>query len=239
MTSTIKLRGGHKTTDPRLDRIPQWDPENLRYPIRTIVAALPPRSYTWSLQGYLDQGNEGACVGFSFGQELRARPRIAGWVDASYARESIYWEAQKIDPWSGGSYPGASPEYEGTSVLAGAKVCQDLGHFREYRWALNLNDLILAIGYKGPAVIGINWYTGMFRPDSTGLIKPTGGVAGGHAILVRGVSLKLKRFRLSNSWGQDWGLNGDCFVEFDDMERLLFVDTDAEACIPVERLKVA
>lgn len=136
---------------------------------------------------------------------------------------------------TGNSYPGASPFYEGTSVLAGMKVLQRMGYVEEYRWAFGLDDLVLAVGHTGPAVIGIPWFTDMFDVRSCGHIHVGGQVAGGHAILVKGVSVKHKTFTLHNSWGASWGNGGDCKVSWDEMEYLLH--QQGEACIPVIRVR--
>jgi hypothetical protein len=231
------LRDGSTVFDARLDRLVQFDPRSRSFPIRALVADKPFRSYTWSVGAHLNQGAEGACVGFAFAHELNARPMVTP-TDNRSAREAIYWESQKIDEWPGGSYPDASPRYEGTSILAGAKVCQNLGHFAEYRWAFSLNDLLLAIGYAGPAVLGINWYSGMFGPDSEGRIRPTGSIQGGHAILANRVAIKtstrmVPQVWLWNSWGPGWGMNGACWLTFEDLDRLLH--ENGEACIPVMR----
>ena len=138
------------------------------------------------------------------------------------------------DPWDGGSYPGASPFYEGTSVLSGMKVLQARGAITEYRWCENFNDLVLAVGYNGPVVLGLNWMTGMFTPDARGYIHATGDQAGGHCIVARGVNVKFKYFRLRNSWGPFWGgFGGDCFVSFADMEALFL--NEGEAAVPMGR----
>jgi hypothetical protein len=233
----IQLKGGHQTQDPRLDRVPQFDEQSRRYPVSSIIRrAAVPRSYTWRLTTTLDQGQEGACVGFGWAHEMLARPAEGTGITDVYARVRLYWEAQKIDPWEGGSYPGARPFYEGTSVLAGAKVVKAAGGMDEYRWAFGLDDLVGALGYAGPAVLGLNWYEGMFEPVD-GYIRPTGELAGGHCILCRGVSVTRRRFLLHNSWGPGWGLNGTCWITFDDMATLLA--EDGEACIPVRRHRIA
>ena len=234
----IELKGGQTTEDRRLDRVPFFDERSRRFPIRTTIhATKQPRSYTWSVSATLDQGSEGACVGFGWSHELLARPAIGRNITSEFARQRVYWEAQRIDPWDGGAYPDASPHYEGTSVLAGAKVVAGLGGMDEYRWAFGLDDLILALGYKGPAVLGLNWYEGMFEPDGEGYIRPTGSLMGGHCILARGVSVSRRRVRLHNSWGQRWGDNGDCWITYEDLDRLLH--EQGETCIPVGRHRVA
>lgn len=230
----MELKDGTTTQDRRLDRLVQFDERSRAYPIRALVADKPLRSYTWSLPVYLNQGSEGACVGFSWSHELAARPVPVAGITNDTARQ-VYFLAQQLDSWSGGAYPGANPFYEGTSVIAGAKAVQSQGKIKEYRWAFNLRDVLLAVGYQGPGVLGCNWREGMMDPDEKGFIHPTGEIVGGHAICVRGVNIKTKTVRLSNSWGQGWGKSGDCFMTFDDFEKVLL--DDGEFCIPVGRTK--
>jgi len=232
----VMLKDGSAVSDRRFDRIVQFDERSRNYPIReTLDSALQPRSYTWRCDTHLDQGPDGACVGFSMTHELIGRPVCVEGLDAKFAKETVYWDAQRNDIWPGGSYPGASPFYEGTSVLAGIKVLQRLGYIGEYRWAFGLEDLIMAVGYKGPAVLGINWYEGMFNPLPCGHIHVYGNVAGGHAILCKGVSVTKRTFTLHNSWGSSWGDGGDALISWDEMKRLLY--ESGEAVIPVVRSK--
>lgn len=234
MAYFITLRDLTEVPDGRLDRLVQFDERSRAYPIRaTIPTTATPRSFTWRCDTRLDQGTEGSCVGMAIAHELAARPSVISGLTAKFAKESIYWEAQKIDQWSGGSYPGASPVYEGTSVLAGIKIARKLGYITEYRWCFSLEDLVLAVGYRGPAVLGIPWYEGMFNVHSCGYIHTTGAVAGGHAILCKGVNVKAKTFTLHNSWGPSWGNKGECLISWDEMDKLLH--EQGEAVIPTVR----
>jgi hypothetical protein len=217
----IQLKDGSTTADERLDRIKYFDERSRKYPIRKIVAVKKLRSYTWRCTIRLNQGAEGACVGFGIAHELAARPVEVAGITNRYAKEEIYWEAQKIDEWDGGSYPGARPRYQGTSVLAGVKVARDKGFFDSFHWGFSLNDLALGVGRRGPAVLGLPWLEGMYDTDGDGYIHATGDVMGGHCILCRGVNVREKTFLLRNSWGRGWGENGDCKVSFADMKKLL------------------
>lgn len=228
------IRNDLVVKDIRLARIPSFDERSRNFPIRALLeSAKKPRSYTWSCGQWLDQGSEGACVGYSITHELTGRPAVVKGLTPQFAREKVYWEAQKIDPWDGGSYPGAAPFYEGTSVLAGMKVVHKMGYIESYRWAFSLMDLVLAVGYHGPAVLGIPWYEGMFNPYPCGHVHIGGEIAGGHAILCKGVSVKNRTFTLHNSWGKGWGFGGDAKISWDEMDRLLH--ENGEACIPVLR----
>ncbi len=234
---TIRLRGGFETEDRRLDRLPEFDKRSLAYLAVEGIEQKPLRSYTWSLADRLNQGQEGACVGAAVTHELLARPAKVKGVDMAYAREEIYWRSQRdFDDWPGGAYPGATPFYEGTSVLGGMKAATALGWYGGYTWAWSVEELALAVAYRGPAVLGVNWYGSFFEPDADGLITIAGNVAGGHAILANGVSVKRRQFRLTNSWGPSFGLDGQCFISFDDMARLF--DEAGEAAVPVKRKRV-
>ncbi len=231
--SSVQLRGGHQTRDPRLDRIAQHDERNARYPMRALIeTAQPLRSYTWRVPALFDQGSEGACVAYAIAHEAVARPRLA--LRSSVAQllddRSLYWGAQRVDPWDGGSYPGASPVYEGTSVLAGMQSAVSLGLFGSYHWAANELEVAETVGYRGPVVIGVDWYEGMHEPDSTGFIYPSGELLGGHATLVYGVSISGGYYKIHNSWGPDWGVGGTCRITRDDLHRLLSAP-GGEACI--------
>lgn len=208
------------------NRVPEFDPKSLEFPIRTLVANKAPRSYTWSVPVALDQGREGACVGFGWAHELAARPVQVPNITNEVAR-NIYLRAQVLDQWDGEAY-------EGTSVIAGAKTVMELGYLKEYRWALGPGaaaaerDLALAVGYKGPAVMGTHWYEGMMRPDVDGYLRPTGNIVGGHCYLVYGYSIKYG-YKVWNSWGTGhygWISQGDMIT---------LLANQGEACIPVIR----
>jgi hypothetical protein len=98
--------------------------------------------------GFYDQGNEGACVGFSSSRmmSLLNRKRYdAGW---------LYHEAQRIDEWPG-------EDYDGTSVRAGMDVLRTEGHRRKFgpltlppsldagikenRWATNVVEVLACL----------------------------------------------------------------------------------------------
>jgi hypothetical protein len=237
---TVLLRGGHVALDPRLDRIPSFDDRSWNYPVRGLLAAetgsaKPPlRSFTWQTGPVLDQGREGACVGFGHSARIMALPDRHKEVDNAWARE-VYKAAQRIDEWPG-------EDYEGTSVLAGAKVLKNRGLYASYAWAFGVEDAVRAIGYLGPVVFGVPWLNDMMEPRPSGLLEVTGPVVGGHCILGRGVRLRavlpgeglkpLEVVRWRNSWGESYGVAGDVFIKLEDLDRLLKMEGDC--CLPIE-----
>ena len=237
MAKTIKLKGGRTTTDRRLDAVPQFHRKSREFPIADALTdkqrAL--RSYGWDCPARLNQVNEGACVGFAWTHELAAAPAAVKEVNNKLALD-IFKDAQKVDEWPG-------ERYDGTSVLAGAKVVKFRGYMKEYRWAFGVIDALRAIGHFGPVVVGIPWYESMYEPRPSGLLEVSkDGQKNRHAILVRGVALQarlkgepgqLSAVHLRNSWGKSWGVNGDCWLSIEDFEALL--KDEGECCVPVGR----
>lgn len=229
MTNEIRLRGGHTTSDVRLGRVPEWDERNDNFPVRPLlIHGAKPRSYSWRLDTHLDQQQTPMCVGFSIAHEIAAKPQVSH-VDAVIAA-GIYSLAQKNDSWAGEAY-------EGTSVLGGAKAATLMGFYEEYCWATTIDDIVLAVGYHGPAVFGTDWHATMFHPDETGRIVVAGGVVGGHAYCVNRVDVKHERLWMVQSWGLDWGIGGCAWLSFDDAAAL--IANDGEAMVPVRREVVA
>lgn len=228
-----------------LDRLQRFDERSRAFPVRTLLPNQIGRSYTWACNTWLDQGSEGACVLFAWGHEAAARPVILPYTDAQAFR--FYEETLPRD--------GFPMPHEGTSVLAGAQTMQLHKYLDEYRWGFGLRDVVLAIGYKGPGVFGLDWYNGMFKPDAQGFLRLTDGIAGGHAILGNRVVLRWKPETLTaekksdewwdyldldesfigvhNSWGKDWGQFGNAKISFTDLDKLL--NDGGEFCIPVRR----
>lgn len=247
----IQLRGGAQTEDARLDRVYELDWRSLAFLAGPSAGTTPrkPRGYTHRLDVFLDQGQEGSCVGHGYAHELAATPRVVNGMSHQYAVESIYWPAQKEDPWPGGAYPDADPFEEGTSVLTGAKICKDKGYYLQYNWCMNARDVAEVLGYDGPVVLGLNWYTGMFSPDSDGFLHAVGNIEGGHCICAVGVKIVWKHWYnrlvsqnwenvdmeksyvlLHNSWGQSWGMGGRAKLSLADLD--LLMAQQGEACAP-------
>lgn len=227
----------------KFDRLISYDVRSADYPVRTVLPDVwPPRSYSWS-HYQLDQGNEGACIGFAVTMEAAARPRPF-FGDPIYRRSQINWravnddafdtyhQAQTVDQWPG-------EDYEGTSVIAGMKIGLRKGYWSEYRWALGpsseaaARDVALSIAYRGPVVIGAWWWTGMDEPDADGFLRPNGIRRGGHAFLLSRYSRRLDAVWTPNSWGGA----GQGWIHFGDLVSLLA--DDGEAAVPVVRLKAA
>lgn len=182
----------------------------------------------WSYgERHLDQGNQPHCVGYAWSHFLECAPIQHPEVVPLVDPDRLYYAAQKVDEWLGESY-------DGTSVRAGAKVLQAEGFIGEYLWGFSLDEVVRHIWTTGPVVVGLNWYDGMFYPDSAGFVSISGHVVGGHAFLLEGVNMSNRTCRALNSWGEDFGVaRGRFRMSFSTLERLL--SEDGDACFALER----
>lgn len=211
------------------DYVPRLDERNLPY--RMGVAGDVGGSRFWAPSRLvLDQGREGACVGFGVTGEYGASP-VRGVVSNAIAHD-VYKRAQLVDEFEGEAY-------EGTSVRAGMLVGRERGWWSGFRWALNLGELRAALEL-GPVVIGVEWREGMYEADG-GALFPVGAVVGGHCLLVTGYAPRRRvgsytgpAYRLRNSWGRGWGINGSAYIASDALDGILF-GSGGEAAVPTGR----
>lgn len=228
------------------DYVPRLVEANLPYRVATPEPNLIQRSRFWVPGVVLDQGAEGACVGFGCTAEAMASPVRWGPVDpdihgpwatinpAQRAAGEVYRRAKEIDEWEG-------VDYDGTSVRAGMLVGRERGWWEGFRWALNMVELRTALEL-GPVVVGVEWRSSMYEAPG-GVLTATGHVVGGHCILVTGYT-PLRRFagslangpayRLRNSWSASWGANGSAYIRADELDRILF-GSGGEAAVPIGR----
>lgn len=223
-----------------LDWRSRHDEKSREYPVRELIRSTAPRrDRQWTPGPILDQGREGACVGFAWAAEAFSTPipvnlklmaRNTPDTPTGYAL-FLYGMAKYLDPWEG-------QDYSGTSVLAGAQSTQNMGLLREYRWAFGIDDVIDAVINIGPVVVGIPWYDGMYEAPK-GVLTRSGTLVGGHALLVTGYSRSSYRLTgeesltVQNSWGSGWGDSGMADISPSELERLL--SDRGEACVPIAR----
>lgn len=221
-----------------LDYVPRLDDRNRGHRIRASLLdgeVLAARPRFWVPGPVLDQGREGACVGFGCTAEALASPvrwkpsmtweGLSTTAASDAAARDVYRRAKEIDEWEG-------VDYEGTSVRAGMLVGRERGWWTGFRWAFNMAELRAALE-EGPVVIGVDWTDGMYEAPR-GVLSISGDVVGGHCILVTGYSPHMRAYRLRNSWGPDWGRNGSAYINAADLNSILF-RAGGEAAVPIGR----
>ena len=80
--------------------------------------------------------------------------------------------------------------------------------------------------------IGLTWKSGCDNPSSTGLIRWTGTVRGGHELLCVAYDADRQWVMLQNHWGSSWGVGGRCWISVADISAALADDGDATIIIP-------
>lgn len=217
---------------PVLDRLPEFDEKSRDFQIRGLLNAAPARkpiSKLWKVGSTLDQGREGACVGFSMTHRLMSEPVMNVGLTNRTAQE-LYKLAQRYDQWPG-------ENYSGTSVLGGVKAARAKGYVGAFHWVgagsgRVMDDIKDSLSYVGPVVFGINWMESMFEPRPSGLLEvDTTKIAGGHAICAVGLQLgtvlggeqhPMDLVVFQNSWGPRWGIRGGmCYMKLEDLEKLM------------------
>jgi hypothetical protein len=216
----------------------EHDERSKGYNVEDILrSTVKPVRKMWDEGIVLDQGSEGACVGFGWMAEFLATPAAPTPQPPRLATQkyanNVYQTAKQID-----EFPGES--YDGTSVLAGAKVMKSRGFIKSYRWAFNMDAIRNAIIQEGPVVIGIPWKDGMYQTDSSGIVKVAGKLVGGHCLTLTGYDPAMKIgsrtyevYRWRNSWGTSYGVNGSGYIKSADLAKLL--KGVGEACVPIGR----
>lgn len=238
-------------------RIPSDFEHTRKYPLRLLTPQtververtipLWPSGADLPLRVFYNQGQEGACTGFS-----------ASWLMTmlnrrKYAARWLYQEAQKIDEWDD------TPPAEGSSVRAVFDVLRERGHRRSWaglmlpvslndgiaanRWSTTVDEMRTSIALSTPGVLGINWYQNFETPvrhngDYWIGINPFNGtpltelgrVRGGHAIVFRGASDQRQAILLTNSWGASYP---DVYVPYAVIQRL--IDESGECGIVTDR----
>lgn len=228
----LTLRDGSKVKDRRLGLIKKRLDAKPFASVTEGIEDSKPVSKKWELRKLLDQGREGICTATAAVHLVTAEPMYAsgrdwrvfgGMVepDLDWAREHIYWPAQRQDKFRGGIYPESNWYSEGSDIITTCKVLKQIHFCKGFYQANNVRELKMGVSHVGPCFIGIPWFMDMFEPSADGIANPRGELAGYHAVTVVEIDVERKLFGFANSWGLEWGLAGFAFVTFKGMAKLL------------------
>jgi hypothetical protein len=215
----------------RLGRHVGQDPRSLRYLVKPRAHAA--KSVQWTrVTPVLDQGDLGSCTGNATVGVLGSTP-YAATIPAGVTLDealavSIYSAATHLDDFDG----AYEPDDTGSDGTSAAKAAQRLGLISGYLHCTSVDAVVTAL-QDGPVITGVNWYEGMDEPDSSGRVKVSGQVRGGHEFELLGVDLEARTVHAVNSWGESWGQGGHFRFSLTDLERLLKEDGDVTAFVPI------
>lgn len=205
-----------------------------------LKAYLKPRRIPKAVEWYFselpirDQGQTNTCVGQSCSSMKIAQEYFEHKAIFDFDGYSLYDECKKIDDYSGdGTFlrialkvlanDGLSPN--GISTLEKYKI-------GSYARLEGLEDMKYALASTGPIVIGIKVYENMENVKEDGFVpEAEGSMLGGHAILITGYDDTKGGFRMVNSWGKDWGIDGTAWLSYNFIEQNMM---DAWSAIDVD-----
>lgn len=220
------------STTRGLDWGSRHDPRSREYAARALMRhPVPVQDRLWPTGPVLDQGSDGACVGFATAAASNVLEAIDGgsdWLTGSDAA-TMYARAQEVD-----DVPGR--DYVGTSVLAGMATGTERKLWDAYTWAFGTRDVAQSVLQLGPVVIGVPWLSGMHETDADGVVTVTGSAGEGHALVIVGLVTSWAGrpgpwFRWQNSYGTDYGQDGYGYIHHRDLTRLL--RGQGEAAVPL------
>lgn len=218
--------------DPRLGRNVHHDSQSRRFRVPPRRVPLHSIKHESGI-GILDQGNLGACTGYS-GIACLARGQFFPTITPSdpYQLDSagairLYSKSTEIDPFAG-TYP---PDDTGSDGLSIAKALKAVGEISGYLWAFTLDEALGQL-MQQPLITGIPWRESMYLPDAGGLVIPSGPVLGGHEIAVDEYREDRGWVGFTNSWGPGFGLSGRFYLEAEAWGDLLNDQGDVTAFVP-------
>lgn len=188
------------------------DPKDYRLPFTASEEKVELQSKKWECPVRLDQGSEGACVGFGGGHHIACRP-MPQPVTEKLAR-FFYEGAQDYDEWEG-------DDYEGTSGNGLMRFLHWAGVIGTYYRVRTRDELDRLLSEKSPVSGGFPWKEGMFEPDRGGFVRYEGETKGGHYVCINGVDFERKFYWIVQSWGRKHGIGGEVKVSFADMEAMI------------------
>jgi hypothetical protein len=182
-------------------------------------ATLATYKYWWQGGAWLDQGQTGTCVGYTFAHRRADSPVPVAGITGTWAR-NLYVDAS-----------GDETLQEGTSGLAACRVLAGRGTITAYHWVTSAQELRNTVLAMGTVCVGTDWYGSMFEPYAKYSnmylrVDSSSGLAGGHEYLINGINLQptygKPYYRVKNSWGTGWGKGGTARILCADLEDLVF-----------------
>jgi hypothetical protein len=193
-----------------------------------MTGSIAPESVLWvSHAPVLDQGKIGSCTGNAVTQFLNTdyAMKISGRTEYLAEADAIkvYTLATDDD-----DFPGNYPQEDtGSTGSFACEAAMTLGYLTGYQCVGPTLDELLAALRKQPLIVGSNWLSGMWAPDSSGLLPVTGDVVGGHEYELTGFDTRTSEFSFLNSWSSAWGVGGAFRMKFNDFVQLLAGDLNS------------
>lgn len=219
-----------------LGRVVDHDERSRQFRTQLVARKLKP--VDWDDDAPIsDQGQVGACTGFTAldlmnNHVFRGNRLHRSGTDVLLPNGKgldFYHQATLRDGLANNTYP---PTDEGSSGLGAAKALKFEKFITTYTHGFSMDDFLAALQHQ-PVMVGTVWTSGMFDPDKTGLIRPTGTKEGGHEYGAFGYNPATQLIKFRNHWTASWGFHGRFFMRASDFEKLLANQGDVTIPAPV------
>lgn len=223
---------------PTLGRIVEHDEQSRQFR-HTYTLTGPPKAVNWDDDAPItDQGRVGACTGFTALDLMNNhvfinnRKHATGSTDLLPNAKGLdfYHQATLRDGIVGNTYPGQD---QGSSGIGAAKGLKSEKFITSYAHGFGIDDFLTALQHH-PVMVGTSWTKGMFTPDKTGLVRPTGPEVGGHEYGAFGYNPTTGLILFRNHWSAQWGVNGRFTMTVDDFAKLLAHQGDVTIPAPIK-----
>jgi len=188
------------------------------------AATLPPRYLAWTNANkpvVLNQGNTPMCVAYSNSATRQFQEFVDKGTRFDFNEAWLYKQCKAID---------GIPNTAGTYIRAAMKIMKDKG-FPTVRYSdgrdapkhkisayyavpVTVNDIKRSVKTYGPVNIGSQWFKSWLTPMAGGRLPAPDVTVGGHATVIWGWDDTLGCFYVRNSWGSNWGRNGDFLLPY-------------------------
>ena len=184
----------------------------------TAPDALPAAHSVSGMPAVLDQHASPMCVAFS-------TSALKGWQDHRDQMRFFDFDEDRFFRQIGGTSNGAYPRVALASLLATGYPLEGAADQAHHRIAayfavpVTADAIRSAILDLGPVLISTPWFRSWFHPHRNGQLPMPDVFVGGHALIAYGWD--QRGIRLRNSWGADWGAEGDCWMPTADLRRVV------------------
>lgn len=187
------------------------------------AAAFPSYWYQPNKPPITDQGSSPRCVAHSNGSDQNHMDRTESGRFWNFDEVKFF---EQIGGGPDGAYLSAGLDRRrdfGYPTLDGDRGQHKISaYYRVDQTVAGVKTALRALPKNGGVIFLLPWYHSWFHTFASGKLPMPDYLVGYHAIYCDGWNDNYG-FRLPNSWGRDWGLNGRCFLPYAHLDKAVVI----------------